>query len=392
MIIGPDYWQSKNKELCCGCTACEMVCPVDAIQMKRDLEGFLYPVLDESVCIKCHRCEKVCPMMNNENMKEPLQVWAAVHKDEEVLRSSSSGGVFTALSDVILEENGSVAGAVIKDNNVVHCITEKKIEVARMRGSKYVQSELGDVFEELSNRLKAGQIVLFSGTPCQCAAARKMAGDSKKLFTVDFVCHGVPSPMVWRDYVQYRADIDGDMPKYLSLRAKLKHKMGYFETYTDSKQKVHHIPVYDSPYLTGFLSGILSRPSCYNCPYAEKKRASDITICDYWGYVQYHKEFDPQKGISAVLINTKQGTKLWERAAKKVYYHRSKLAQVALNNENLNHPTEKPEQRDCFFKERETESFSALVSKYLIDQKAIVKRIVANIPYPVKKILKKIRG
>lgn len=392
MMCGPDYCQTKNKELCCGCTACMMACPVNAIRMERDHEGFLYPVLDTTVCIDCHLCERVCPFGQNKSVKTPIQTWAAVHKDSDILKSSSSGGVFSALSEVVLEENGAVAGAVIRNNEVFHCIAENKKDAAQMRGSKYVQSDLRDVLKQVHGRVKAGETVLFSGTPCQCAAARKLVGENDKLLTVDFVCHGVPSPAVWADYVKYRAALDGSAPQYISLRAKRPHQMGYFENYLDGNNKNHHIPAYESPYLTGFLAGLYNRPSCYACPYACKERASDITICDYWGYRNHHDRFAPEDGISAVLVNTDRGLKWWERASQAMECHASSLGQIAEENANLNRTTVKPAQRDAFFQDWETQPFSVLSQKYLTDPQAGKKKLIASIPYSVKKILRKLRS
>lgn len=382
------YFSTANKAVCCGCTACEQICPADAIHMEKDMEGFLYPVLDRQKCVECDQCSEVCPMENSAEQDEMIEAFAAVHVDEDVLRTSSSGGVFTAIAEGILDAGGCVFGAVLENNKVVHHMAETKDELAAMRGSKYVQSELGNTLRQVQECLCAGKMVLFSGTPCQCAATRRLAGDAQeKLLTVDVVCHGVPSPAVFADYIQWLSEVHRSPIQFLGFRAKQKNRMGVIETYqTRNGVKMH--PAYDSRYLTGFLRGYFFRPSCYECPYATILRSSDMTICDFWGCERYHPQLDTLKGISGVIVNTPKGQDWLARASGALRLTPTTVEKIAAGNANLQHPTPKPQERDKFYEDRLQINFAELSKRYLLDNAAWRKRIVAKVPKRIKMMLK----
>lgn len=194
----------QDKKECCGCSACASVCPKNCITMSEDSEGFLYPHVDESVCIDCHLCERVCPMINHGKDREPLAVYAAKNSNETIRMQSSSGGIFTLLAERVIDEGGVVFGASFNDRwEVVHDHVETKEELAKFRGSKYVQSKIGDNYRKVKLFLSEGRNVLFSGTPCQISGLKKyLRKDYDNLLAVDFICHGVPSPGVFRTYLQ----------------------------------------------------------------------------------------------------------------------------------------------------------------------------------------------
>ena len=196
----------KEKNNCCGCSACVQICPKQCISMAADNEGFLYPQVNSAICIDCGLCEKVCPVINQSAPREPLVVYAAKNNNEDIRLKSSSGGIFTLLAEKVIEEGGVVFGAKFDaDWNVVHDYTETIEGLAAFRGSKYVQSIIGDNFKTAKQFLNNGRKVLFSGTPCQIAGLKKyLRKEYDNLLTVDVVCHGVPSPMVWRDYLDYK--------------------------------------------------------------------------------------------------------------------------------------------------------------------------------------------
>lgn len=198
----------QDKKDCCGCSACASVCPKHCITMSEDSEGFIYPCVDESVCVDCHLCERVCPIINYGNDREPLAVYAAKNPDESIRMQSSSGGVFTLLAERVIDEGGVVFGATFNDRwEVVHDYVETKEELAKFRGSKYVQSKIGDSYQKAKAFLKNNRKVLFSGTPCQIAGLKKyLRKDYDNLLAVDFICHGVPSPGVFRTYLQEEID------------------------------------------------------------------------------------------------------------------------------------------------------------------------------------------
>lgn len=193
-----------DKRDCCGCNSCVQRCPKSCIRMREDDEGFLYPEVDESVCIDCGLCEKVCPVIHQARENRPIVVCAAKNKSEEIRYQSSSGGVFTALANEIIREGGVVFGAGFDENwEVKHDCTETVEGLSAFRGSKYVQSRIGDSFKKAEQFLKIGRTVLFSGTPCQIAGLKRfLRKEYDNLLTVDFICHGVPSPGVWREYLK----------------------------------------------------------------------------------------------------------------------------------------------------------------------------------------------
>ena len=382
------YFITAHKAACCGCTACEQACTTSAIHMERDEEGFLYPVLDRKKCIECGRCNAVCPMENIAEAKNPIEAFAAVHTDADILHASSSGGAFTAIAESFIDAGGSVFGAVLENNRVVHRMAAAIDALAAMRGSKYVQSELGDTLRQVRERLRTGEMVLFSGTPCQCAAVRKIAGNAQeKLLTVDFVCHGVPSPTVFEAYVHWLSEVHHSPVQFLGFRAKQKNRMGVIETY-QTKEGVKLRPAYDSRYLTGFLRGYLFRPACYECPYATTLRSSDMTICDYWGCERFHPQLDALKGVSGVLVNSSRGKKWLQHASGRLKLIPTTVEKIATGNANLQHPTPKPPERDRFYAEWGRMDFAELSKRYLIDGAAWKKRLIAKIPKWIKRLLK----
>ena len=196
--------QIKDKSVCCGCSACVQICPKQCISLKEDKEGFLYPTVNHAFCVECGKCEKVCPELHPFEVHEPLKVYAAKHQDDAVRKVSSSGGIFTLLADMVIDEGGVVFGACFdSDWSVVHDFTETHEGLQAFRGSKYLQSRIGNTYRQAEVFLKAGRKVLFTGTPCQIAGLKKyLHKDYENLLAVDFVCHGVPSPLVWKKYLE----------------------------------------------------------------------------------------------------------------------------------------------------------------------------------------------
>ena len=382
------FFETADKAACCGCSACEAACPVSAIHMARDEEGFAYPVLDRKKCIECGRCQKVCPIENGNDPQPAVAAYAAVHRDAGLLKKSSSGGVFTALAEEVIRSGGIVFGAVMENNKVFHCKAETVEQLAPMRGSKYVQSDMGQTMQAVKLAIQEGKQVLFSGTPCQCAAVDKLIGkNNPNLLTLDFVCHGVPSPAVFDSYVRWLSEKHGTDVDFLAFRAKLPDKIGIYETYRyQQKQKTR--AAYDSKYLTGFMGGLIYRHACYTCPYATKERSSDITMCDYWGCEKYHPELDTVKGVSAVIVSTQKGAAWLEKAAASLQLVPTTVGQIASGNANLVHATPKPQERDGFYAAWKRMDFDTVAEKYLTDKQAWKKRLIAKIPKRVKRMLK----
>lgn len=308
-----------DKHKCCGCTACVNVCPKNCISMSADREGFLYPLVDFVKCIDCGLCEQVCPVLRPvKNEIEPL-VYAAVNNDESVRLQSSSGGIFTLLAESVLDRGGIVFGACFDQNwNVVHDYTETKEGLAKFRGSKYVQSHVGNCFIQVKTFLDSGREVLFSGTPCQVAGLKNyLRKPYSNLFTVDLVCHGVPSPEVWRRYLQEAVcRVYGikkrnliNLDEYISdisFRAKDKGWKKYNIKIIFHNGKVEMMPFFENPYMNAFLSDLSLRPSCYACPTKLHYVQSDITLADFWGVNEIKPDIDDDKGCGLILIPCKQ--------------------------------------------------------------------------------------
>ena len=348
------YLETGERTACCGCQACKMICPTKAIKFEMNSDGFNYPVLNSTKCINCGKCKNACPMEKFKKIN-PINVYAAINKNKVDLEESSSGGVFRALAFHILEENGVVVGAVLKENKVYHEIAEDFEKVKLMSGSKYVQSEISaEVYEDIHKILKLGKKVLFTGTPCQCMAIKNIYGKYSNLITMDFVCHGVPSPVIFDDYIEYLKEREKCGIQYISFRYKDKKRMGKYEVYKTDTGKMVVNPFYKSYYLAAFEKGLLTRMSCFECPYSCGERASDITVCDYWGVEKYHSEIDAIKGVSALIINTEAGEHILKKIQNYLYIVPSRLENVQNENTNLVRATPKPEIYDEFFEKRKS--------------------------------------
>lgn len=301
----------KDMARCCGCTACQAVCPHDAISMRPDALGFMYPEADPERCTDCGLCDKVCDFVKGLDDKRLIDakeggcnVLAVRHKDDGVLSKSQSGGVFTALSDVVLSEGGVVYGAAFdKDFKVVHRRAETAQERDKFRGSKYVQSDIGDSFREVKRDLLKGMTVMFTGTPCEVAGLASFIPPSlrENLILVDFVCHGVPSPQVWHDYLAFRQK-EGRI-----VKADFRDKGAGWKIHKESFEYEDGSSRSFETYKVLFYKNIMLRRSCGACPYDISSRRSDLTIADFWGIDEVLPDFDSEKGASMVITHTVKG-------------------------------------------------------------------------------------
>ena len=310
--------QLASNAYCTGCTACASACPFNCISMEKDGYGFAHPVIDAAACTGCGLCEKACPILTHPECPDSLpQAFAAYSKDEAVRRDSSSGGIFTELAGLILEEGGVVFGAAYSPSfEIIHICVENKEDLAKLRGAKYAQSDMQGVFNQVKAHLKQGRKVLFSGTPCQVGGLKAYL---KKLYdtllTMDFVCHSVPSPMAWREYVAYRSrqENGGELPAGINLRSKETGWSHYrysslFEYRNGKRCLVRNA---DSLYMKLFVGGYINRESCENCKFKGYQRVSDLTVGDFWGIWDILPEMDDNRGISVVLVQSEKGRILW---------------------------------------------------------------------------------
>ena len=293
-----------HKEDCCGCGGCANICQHDAISMISDNEGFLYPSVNADKCVGCNLCEMVCPFRKIDLTKEPLDVLAVKNRDENIRLLSSSGGVFTSLMNYIIQRGGAVYGAAFdSDFNVVHTKSEDIKRCERYRGAKYVQSNTGYIYRDVLAELKKGREVLFSGTPCQVATLLKMVGKKhENLVTSDVLCHGVPSPKIWRDYLSTLSQ----KPTFISFRDKSNgwHSSSLYINAGEQKLVCESHALND--YSQFYFRHLSLRESCAKCPYAKVNRCGDFSIGDFWGIENTDAIFDDNKGVSLVFVNTKK--------------------------------------------------------------------------------------
>ena len=373
----------EGKEHCCGCSACANVCPKNSIVMETDEEGFLYPKIDTNSCIECGACIKVCDFHKKEYaVKIPIEqeVYALKHIGEDVRRSSSSGGAFTAISDYVLKNNGVVYGAIFNDQfEVIHSKAFNMEQRNKMRGSKYVQSTLGSIFKDIKATLKSGKLVLFTGTPCQNGGLKSYLGNEyDNLITCDIICYGVPSPKVWEDYKNKLENKYNDKIKNVTFRAKDKGwRDGSLKVEFNHSKYLKSMQ--DDPYHILFFSHLNIRPSCHECVYASFHRATDLTMGDFWGIENSEKSFDDDKGVSVLLVNTKKGKKIVEEI-------KSDLSLIKSNHANCYQPIfEAPSKisprRQLFWKEYLQEDSTNIIDKYgrIGTIQTIVKKVIVPI-------------
>lgn len=312
--------------LCSGCAACYSACVRKAISMMPDEEGFAYPHVDESLCVNCGLCERVCPSLHPKASREPLSVYAAKAKDDALRKESSSGGIFSLLSRQIISDGGIVYGAAIRESDlsVCHCSAENEVELSWLRGSKYVQSDVGDTYGRVRSQLDAGRKVLFSGTPCQVAALRNFLGrDYENLVCVDVICHAAPSPMAWKKYLEKRAAAsatgrDSARPtavidRRISFRSKNCGWKRYSLSLRFANNKEYLRDLQTDAFLRGFLAELYNRPSCHQCSVRELRSGADITLGDYWNVHHHFPEMDDDVGTSVVLVDSDGGAVLLKR-------------------------------------------------------------------------------
>lgn len=345
----------KDKHNCCGCSACAQKCPKQCISMQEDEEGFLYPNVEHENCIECGLCEQVCPVIHQNEPRRPLKVYAAINPDEEVRMKSSSGGIFSMLAEQTISNGGVVFGARFNDQwEVIHDYTETIEGLEAFRGSKYVQSTIGNNYKKAEEVLKQNREVLFSGTPCQIAGLKKfLQKEYENLFCVDVACHSVPSPLVWRDYLDHitsQKHFKITDIKSISFRNKKTGWKRYSIVIKDKEGASLYDDVYKKNiYMQGFLKDIYSRPSCFQCPTKGKESNSDLTIADYWGITQVHPQLDDNKGTGLILVNSRKGLNIIKHLS--VIQFESEYDQAVRFNPAIEKSCQEPALRLQFWKE-----------------------------------------
>lgn len=339
----------SDKSLCCGCTACVSACPAQCIVMRRDREGFDYPVANPDLCVKCGLCEKICPVLNPGERKQPLEAYAS--RCDARMAGSSSGGIFPLLAGRWVADGGIVCGAALDpDCKVAHCEVEDEAGVAALKGSKYAQSELYSMFEDVRNELEEGRKVLFSGTPCQVAGLKAYLGKRQEgLLTVDMACHGVPSPGLWEKYKAAVEIRHGSPLKSVDFRDSSKGWRHYNIRY-DFRDKPVIVSREKDPYLALFLQDMTLRPSCYDCRLRGGCSGSDITLSDLWSVARSVPSMNDDRGVSGVLINSEKGRAFFDSVADRLFRQEISAEDVRMDNGGFSGAADIPERRAEFFK------------------------------------------
>lgn len=376
----------EEKYKCSGCHACYSICTKNAIDMIVDEEGFWYPKVNENKCVGCNLCEKVCPIIESKSFTSLKKAYGCYNLDENTRLKSSSGGMFSVLASNVIKRGGVVFGAKFdEDFNVVHDYVEIADEIDVFRGSKYVQSNIGESFKRAKEFLDAGRIVLFSGTPCQIGGLRcYLRKDYDNLITVDLICHGVPSPMIWQRYVNEL----GQSKKltYMTFRDKSKGwKNGVLKyRFNDNSEITEEYG--ESLYIKGFIKNCYLRPSCYNCNFKTLDRCSDFTLGDFWGVEDLLPNIDKEGGVSLVIVHNLKGSKLFESVKNEIFYEDVDINKSIVFN-TCAIESVKNSKRDNFFKLLEESSLEESIDNSIVEDICKIS-IITRIKNKIKRVLK----
>lgn len=379
----------KDKKDCMGCHACSNICPQSCISMDTDSEGFWYPKVNYDKCIKCGLCVKVCPTINKITVENNPKAYGCMNKNETVRLESSSGGIFTLVAEQIIDCDGVVFGVGFdEDFEVVHSYIERKEELNKFRGSKYVQSKIGDTYEEVKDFLKQGREVLFTGTPCQISGLKSYLGkEYDNLFTMDNICHGVPSPKVWDKYISYREKEAGSPPRRIAFRLKNEGWKLYSVSFLFNNDTEYRQTLRKDLYMRAFLKDVCLRPSCYECEFKSLHRQSDITLADFWGIQNILPEIDDDKGTSLIFVNSAVGQTMLDRIKNKIECKEVDIDKaVSYNSAAIKSVAYNPNRED-FFGELDQLDFDKLVKKYCTDKLEV--RVKRKVKSTIGVILKK---
>ena len=379
--------RKRTKKDCSGCSACADICPVSAISMKADQEGFLYPEIDEAKCIHCGKCDKICGFTPKDTAEvgfEFPRAYGVKHKNEATRLTSRSGAAFIAFSDFVLDKGGVIYGAAMQEDfSVRHVRAESKEIRDLMKGAKYVQSNATGICPQVAEDLTNGKMVLFSGTPCQVSGLHTML-DAKKvskenLICCDLVCHGTPSPAVWKDYIAFIEKKHSSAVR----KADFRDKSFGWDSHCESFILENGKKIVSRDYTDLFYDHIMMRPSCHNCRFANVNRVADITLADFWGIEKNDASFNDNKGVSLVLISSTKGAKLLEKVKNQLHWFECDIKNCI--QPTLTKPTLASGRREQFWKDYANMDFALFLKKYTKPLTSIgrVKRSVKQLLYSV---------
>ncbi len=355
---------------CTGCTACESICPIGCIKLSDLDNGFNYPVVGEEKCIKCGLCLKVCEQIqqNKELKVYPSELYAAISKNSDIRRKSRSGGAFAEVSKAFLQNGGYVYGSAFSDDlRVIHTCTDNIEKYDMFAGSKYAQSDLEQSYKNVYKQLAEGNLVLFSGTPCQVAGLKRylteIKADQTNLFTIDLICHGVGSPIIYKKYCDFMEQELNCKIKSFKFRDKCNGWYDFMESFkTDDDKEYRYFTL-----STLFCNNYSIKSSCFECKYASLERVGDITLGDFHGIERRttDERFLDNKGVSCVLINSSKGKELFDSIEEQMDIFAFPFDAIGeLSHPNLHHPTEKPRGYEKFWELEKKKDFSYLANRY----------------------------
>ena len=344
-----------SSDLCTGCSACMNICAKRAITMQENECGFVFPVIDSALCVDCGLCEKICPALHPQSFNDtPKHTYATVCNDTEERSSSSSGGLSSLICRHIIRKGGVAYGcSQINYQDIRHIRVDNENDLYKLKGSKYVQSNIGYIFRDVKKDLQEGKYVAFSGTPCQIAGLKAfLQKDYEKLITLDLICHGVPSQKMLRDDIECYLK-DGEESVFVNFRWKAKTGIQYgiqFGIQDDIKRSISKsISLPYDPYMFAFMTGYSIRENCHSCPYSQEKRIGDITIGDFWRLGAYAPtKLEIKYGVSLILVNSDKGQMLIEEIKSQLTTEERMLQEAIDGNSNLSFPSPRPINKDSF--------------------------------------------
>jgi len=373
---------------CTGCSLCEAICPVNAIEIILDKEGFKKYHINEK-CIKCGLCVKECPKINYEGKEiNKIDVYSAYTLDKNILKESSSGGIFSEIAKIFLNGNGIVVGASLENMVLKHICVSDENDLYKLRGSKYLQSDMSGIFKEVKEYIESGKKILFSGLPCQVAAIKKYI-NSDNLYTIDIVCHGVPSIHVFKKSLKDR--FGTEKISKIIFRDKSNGWNNYsLKYFIKDNEKVKTYSYVDDEWFMGYLKNKYLKKSCYDCKFNDKYRQGDVTLGDFWGIENVDKEFSMKnnnKGVSLVMVNTEKGKELFKNIESNIIYKEQKLCDAEKYNPRISsgkYSLKALNEREMFFAKEQNISFKTRrytdsnLSKTIKFVKRIIKKILKN--------------
>lgn len=378
----------EDKKNCCGCNACGDACAAKAISFQTDEEGFWYPHVDTTLCANCGKCEKVCPMLHVEAIKQKGQhkpkVYGGYHKNIAIRFDSTSGGAFSALANAMYKQGGYVSGAVFNEDwTVSNFISNNKKDLARLRSSKYVQSNAEGLYKEIHQLLRSGEKVLACGSPCQMAALRSyLQKDYENLIIVDFLCRATNSPKAYRKYLDYLEDEFGGKIVYIKAKNKEHGWRSLARKVVFDNGKEYFGEGHEDHYRRGYHGNYFERPACYDCPFKGVPRIADLTLADFWGVENVAPKLDNNLGTSMIWVNTEKGQRYLDEIKGKMELKEFAFADV----EKYNHDAiwggiEMPDvDRAQMFRDMDAMRFDEVANKYfpnakMVQRKSLKKRI-----------------